>query len=66
MAMAADWLAATAEPALNPNQPTHKMAPPRYTSITLWGGGGSLWFSLTIFRLPMISVDASPATPLEM
>src|SRR5450631_92760 len=55
--------AATAEPALNPNQPTHSSEAPITVSVRLCGAIDSLprpW------RLPSISAVASPAMPALM
>src|SRR5579885_1525215 len=56
MAMPACMPALTAEPALNPNQPTQSSEAPMKVSTTLCAGPVSL-------RLPSTSAHISPATP---
>src|SRR5512135_147529 len=51
------WIPAlTADPALNPNQPTHKSEAPIRVNTMLWAGPESL-------RLPTINAAISPAVP---
>ena len=52
-----------ADPALNPNQPNHRMPVPSMVNGRLWGGIASLGQP---FRLPMMSTTASAATPALM
>src|SRR4051812_18780818 len=59
-AMAAVSLAASADPALNPNQPNQSNAAPSRTKGRLCGRMGSLRQPL---RLPSTSARASPAAP---
>src|SRR5262245_30692920 len=56
IAMPACIPAVTADPALNPNQPTHSSEAPMNVSTMLWGGAISL-------RLPRQIAAISPATP---
>ena len=56
MAMPACMLAATAEPALKPNQPTHRSEAPMKVSTMLWPGPVSL-------RLPSTRQAIRPAVP---
>src|SRR5215471_19167278 len=56
MAMPACMLAATAEPALKPNQPTHSSEAPMKVSTMLWPGPVSL-------RLPRQIAAIRPAVP---
>src|SRR4030095_16695515 len=56
MAMPACMPAVTAEPALNPNQPTHNSEAPMKVSTMLCAGPVSL-------RLPSMIPHISPATP---
>ena len=56
MAMPACRPALVAEPALKPNQPTHKSEAPMKVSTMLWAGPVSL-------RLPSISAHIRPAVP---
>ena len=56
IAMPACRPAVTAEPALKPNQPTHRRLAPMKVRTMLWPGPGS-------FRLPSRRHDTSPATP---
>src|SRR6516165_3000003 len=56
MAMPACRPALTAEPALKPNQPTHRSAAPIMVSTMLWAGPVSL-------RLPSMSAAIRPAVP---
>src|SRR4029077_13037362 len=60
MAMPARPSAATAEPALNPNQPTQRSEAPITVSTRLCGAMGSL---LNPTRLPRASAQASAAIP---
>src|ERR1700736_3232050 len=55
--------AATADPALNPNQPTHRSEAPMSVSVKLWGGIASLPYPT---RLPSTRQLASPAIPALM
>src|SRR3954454_8108178 len=48
--------AVTADPALNPNQPTHSIEAPMNVRTILWGGTASL-------RLPSMMAHTKPATP---
>ncbi len=52
--------AATADPALKPNQPTHSIAAPISVSVRLWGAIGSLPKPT---RLPSTSAHTRPAIP---
>ena len=54
---------ATAEPALNPNQPNHSRPAPSMTSVRLCGRMGSLPKPI---RLPSTSASARPAAPALM
>src|SRR6202051_4634563 len=56
IAMPACMPALTADPALNPNQPTQSSEAPIMVSTTLWGGPVSL-------RLPSTSAAINPAVP---
>src|SRR5215467_7418081 len=56
IAMPAWRPAVTAEPALNPNQPTHSKDAPISVNTTLWGGPVSV-------RLPSTSAAIRPAVP---
>src|SRR6202161_28688 len=62
-AMPARPSAATAEPALKPNQPTHSSEAPITVSVRLYGAIDSL---PSPWRLPSISAVASPAMPALM
>ena len=59
IAMPACRPAVTAEPALKPNQPTHRRPAPMNVSTMLWPGAG-------VLRLPSRRQDTSPATPALM
>src|SRR5215813_11047117 len=59
MAMPACMPAVTAEPALQPNQPTHSSEAPMKVSTMLCGGAASL-------RLPRQMAAINPATPALM
>ena len=59
-ACAAAPSAASAEPALNPNQPNHRMPAPSMTNGTLWGTGR---LSGQPERLPTTSASAMAAAP---
>ena len=59
IAMPACTPAVTAEPALNPNQPTHSRPVPMKVSTMLWPGPVSR-------RLPSMSAHIRPATPALM
>ena len=63
IAMPARPSAATAEPALNPNQPTHSRDAPITVNVRLWGGMASLPYPV---RLPSAIAAASPAMPALM
>src|ERR1700726_1542915 len=60
IAMPARPFAATAEPALKPNQPTHSSEAPTSVKVKLWGGIGSLPYPK---RLPSTKQLARPAIP---
>src|SRR3990167_3858959 len=60
MACPAAVLAPSADPALNPNQPTHSMAAPNMTKAGLCGGRRS---DGNVARLPIISTKTSELTP---
>src|SRR4051812_38048052 len=62
-ALLARPLAASAEPALNPNQPTHSSAAPITLSTTECGGIG---MRPNPTRLPRTSAQTSALTPDEM
>ncbi len=55
--------AASAEPALNPNQPTHNSAAPVMVNARLCGKMGSVPYPL---RSPSMMTQASPVTPALM
>src|SRR5712664_4090416 len=55
--------AATAEPALKPNQPTHSRDAPMSVNVKLWGGIASLPYPT---RLPSTKQLASPTIPALM
>src|SRR5262245_11007822 len=63
IAMPARPSAATAEPALNPNQPTHSSEAPITVNVRLCGGMGSFPYPT---RLPSASAAARPAMPALM
>lgn len=63
IAIAATPLAASAEPALKPNQPNHSSPEPSITSGRLCGRIGSF---LKPTRLPSTRQSARPATPALM
>src|SRR5205814_889838 len=62
-ASAASPFAASAEPALNPNQPNHKSPAPSSTSGTLWG---TIAVRLKSFRGPSMRAATSADTPALM
>src|SRR2546430_17351806 len=59
-ARAASPFAASADPALNPNQPNHNSPAPSSTSGTLWG---TIAVRLSSFRGPSIRAATSADTP---
>jgi len=60
MAMPASPFAASAEPPLKPNQPTHNIPAPVTVMVRLWGG---MACSGKPLRLPITSAATSAATP---
>src|SRR2546427_12552141 len=62
-AIAASPFAASADPALNPNQPNHRSPAPSSTSGTLWG---TIAVRLKSFRGPSMRAATSADTPALM
>ena len=60
MAIPAAPSAATALPALNPNQPTHNIEAPTTVKVKLWGGIGVSGYPI---RLPMRRATTRAAIP---